>query len=394
MRCRRDGGRRYGVAEVGLRSGAKFLRGRLNDSMSLFRANIERMAGYVPGEQPQDSGWIKLNTNENPYPPSPAVVEAVTRAARGPLNKYPDPLGTAFRKAAATLLDVDPDWIIPTNGSDEVLTLILRAFVDSTDTVASPYPSYILYETLGELQAARFARIGLNADWSWNAEQVATAQDTAKLVLVPNPNSPSGNLWSRAELLSLVPRQGVLVLDEAYGDFADVPHRGEFLREAPAGRVIVTRSFSKSYSLAGVRLGYGVAHPDLIAGLRKVKDSYNCDTLSLAAGIAALEDQRWMLDNTAKVRTTRTRMTSALKALGFDVVPSQANFVWATHPTRSHRAIYEGLKARKILVRFMTYRDVPTAVDGVLTGLRISVGTDAEVDRMLVGMGEVVGNDE
>ncbi len=358
--------------------------------MSLFRKNIERMAGYVPGEQPQDSGWIKLNTNENPYPPSPSVVEAITRTARGPLNKYPDPLGTKFRQVAARLFDVDPDWIIPTNGSDEVLTLILRTFVDSTDFVASPYPSYILYETLAELQAAPFARMQLQADWSFEEKSRSTAIASAKLVLVPNPNSPSGNLWSRQELLTLVPANGVLILDEAYGDFADVPHRGEFLREAPAGRVIMTRSFSKSYSLAGVRLGFGVAHPDLIAGLRKSKDSYNCDSLSLAAGIAALEDQRWMLDNTSKIRATRTRMTDALRTLGFHVVPSQANFVWATHPSKSHKAIYEGLKARKILVRFMTYRDVATAADGVLTGLRISVGTDTETDGLLAALPDVL----
>lgn len=364
--------------------------GKLRSGMSLFRKNIERMAGYVPGEQPQDSGWIKLNTNENPYPPSPAVVEAITRTARGPLNKYPDPLGTKFRQVAARLFDVDPEWIIPTNGSDEVLTLILRAFVDSTDFVASPYPSYILYETLAELQSAPFARMQLAPDWSFEEKSRSTAIASAKLVLVPNPNSPSGNLWTRKELLSLVPAKGVLVLDEAYGDFADVPHRGEFLHEAPEGRVIVTRSFSKSYSLAGVRLGYGVAHPDLIAGLRKAKDSYNCDSLSLAAGIAALEDQRWMLDNTAKIRATRTRMSETLRSLGFEVVPSQANFVWATHPSKSHKAIYEGLKARKILVRFMTYRDVATVDGGVLTGLRISVGTDDETDGLLAALPDVL----
>jgi histidinol-phosphate aminotransferase len=358
--------------------------------MSLFRENIKRMAGYVPGEQPQESGWIKLNTNENPYPPSPAVVEAITRTARGTLNKYPDPLGTRFRQVAARLLDVDPEWIIPTNGSDEVLTLILRAFVDSSDVVASPYPSYILYETLAELQAAAFARVLLNPDWSFNEASRADAMARAKLVLVPNPNSPSGNLWSCKDLLGLVPNRGVLVLDEAYGDFADVPHRGEFLKEAPSGRVIITRSFSKSYSLAGVRLGFGVAHPDLIAGLRKVKDSYNCDALSLAAGIAALEDQRWMLDNTAKIRATRSRLTTALESMGFHVVPSQANFVWATHAAMPSQTIYERLKARKILVRFMTYRDVPSAPEGALRGLRITVGTDTETDGLLAALPEVL----
>jgi histidinol-phosphate aminotransferase len=351
--------------------------------MSLFREAIERIPGYMPGEQPQDGGWIKLNTNENPYPPSPHVVEAITREARGRMNLYPDPLGTRFREAAAKLFDVDADWVLPANGSDENLTLILRSFADAADLVAYPYPSYILYETLAQLQGCRCERIPLNADWSWNAARTDEVVERSKVVLVPNPNSPSGNRWSFDELDRLVPPKGVLILDEAYGDFADEPHRGEFLRRAGGARTIVTRSFSKSYSLAGMRLGFAVAHPDLIRGMRKVKDSYNCDRLSLAAGIAALEDQRWMLDNTRLVRQTRARLKTALGDMGFAVVPSQTNFVWATHATRTPVELYEALKARKILVRLMTFKDVPTVPGQVVSGLRISIGTDAEIDRLL-----------
>lgn len=358
--------------------------------MSLFRPNIDRIEGYMPGEQPQEAGWVKLNTNENPYPASPRVVAAIEAAARGRLNMYPDPLATKFRQAAGKLFDVDPDWILPANGSDENLTLILRSFVDSSDLVVYPYPSYILYETLADLQGGKHERLILKPDWSWDLDACRPIVSRAKLTIVPNPNSPSGNRWSHDELLDLLPPQGLLVLDEAYGDFSDIAHRGEILRRPGGERVIVTRSFSKSYSLAGVRLGFAVAHPDLIFGMRKVKDSYNCDTLSLAAGLAALEDQEWMQNNLKKVRATRRRLQTALSPLGFHCVDSQANFVWATHPARPHRDIYEALKERRILVRFMQFPGIPDAPEGRVTGLRITVGTDAEIDQLLTALGQVL----
>lgn len=351
--------------------------------MSLFRAAIDRIAGYTPGEQPQDTGWIKLNTNENPYPPSPAVVEAITAAAQGRLNLYPDPLGTAFRRAAADVFQVEPEWILPGNGSDEILTILTRSFVDTHELTVYPYPSYILYETLADIQGARHARMLLNEDWSWDLPAAKKWLEPARLALVPNPNSPSGNRWDDATLQELVPPQGVLVLDEAYGDFADQPHRAELLKMPLGRQMVISRTFSKSYSLAGIRFGFAIAHPDLITGMRKVKDSYNCDAIALAAATAAIRDQGWMLANVAKIRATRHRLDAGLKALGFTVTPSEANFVWATHPQRPHKELYEALKARKILVRYMVYPDVAWAKDGVLDGLRITVGTDAEIDQLL-----------
>lgn len=358
--------------------------------MSFFRPNIDRIAGYVPGEQPQETGWVKLNTNENPYPPSPRVVEAIEHAARGALNLYPDPLGTQFRKAAGKLFGVDPDWILPANGSDENLTLILRSFIDPGELVVYPYPSYILYETLADIQGGQHERLLLNPDWSWNHSACRDAIDRAKLVLIPNPNSPSGNRWSDDDILALVPPRGLLVLDEAYGDFCDVPHRGEILKKPGSERIIITRSFSKSYSLAGVRIGFAIAHPELIHGMRKVKDSYNCDRLALAAATAALEDQDWMLANTSRIRNTRKRLIVVLEQLGFSVVESQANFVWATHSTRDHKEIYLTLKDRRILVRYMTFPDVSYAPGGTLTGLRISVGTDSEIDQLLTALKAII----
>ena len=358
--------------------------------MSFFRPNLERMEGYIPGEQPQESGWVKLNTNENPYPPSPGVVAAIEEAARGRLNLYPDPLASMFRRKAAELFGVEPDWILPANGSDENLTILMRTFVDSDELVSYPYPSYILYETLADLQGANHERLPLNADWSWNHDAARPVVERCKLVFVPNPNSPTGNRWSDKDLLRLVPPSGVLVLDEAYGDFCDAPHRAEILQNELGNQILITRSLSKSYSLAGVRFGFAVAHPHLIVGMRKVKDSYNCNSLSLAAAIAALDDQGWMQQNVEKVRSLRDRLTRELKQMGFQVVGSQANFVWATHPSRRHKDYFEELKQRRILVRYMQFPGVAYSPTDHIDGLRITVGTDDEIDCFLQALREII----
>jgi len=365
---------------------------------SLFRPNIEQLHGYVPGEQPQTSGWVKLNTNENPYPPSPEVIEAITRTAQDRLQIYPDPLGRSFCKAAAAVLGVDPDWIFPTNGSDESLTILVRTFADPHDLIAYPYPSYILYETLAEIQGSRHARLQLNADWSWNLSRNRPLVEQTKLLFVPNPNSPSGNRWSDETLRKLVPSQGILVLDEAYGDFADAPDQLPLLKSDVGGQIVVTRTLSKSYSLAGLRFGFTIGHPDLIAGMKKVKDSYNCDALSLAAAEAAIRDQDWMRANRARIISTRARLEAALTEIGFQVVPSQANFVWATHPRKNHASLYEALKARKILIRYMKFpQAVPETESnprGILDGLRITVGTDDQIDTFLQALRDISAEQE
>lgn len=358
--------------------------------MSLFRPNVDAVQGYVPGEQPQDTGWVKLNTNENPYPPSPRVLEALERVIRDRLNLYPDPLATKFREAVAKLYHVDPDWVLPANGSDENLTILMRCFVGPDDLVVYPYPSYILYETLVDLQGGRHERLQLLPDWSWDVTAARAATSRAKLTILPNPNSPTGNRWNDDDIQSLIPTDGLLILDEAYGDFADQPHQGELLHGNHGRQIVVTRTLSKSYSLAGLRVGFALAHPDLIAGMRKMKDSYNCDKLSLAGGTAAIEDQDWMLANAAKIRATRQRLSTVLLELGFDVVPSQANFVWATHATIPHKQIYERLKERKILVRYMVFPNYAHSPTGETSGLRITVGTDPEIDQLLSTLRDIL----
>ena len=345
------------------------------------RPNILAMKGYVPGEQLNDPDIIKLNTNENPYPPSPCVFDAIRAAlTSNSLRKYPQPLGDTFRRTAGRVLNVDPESILIGNGSDDILTILTRAFVPEGGRIAAPTPSYILYKSLAEIQGARFEAVRFTSDWTRLAADIAHAD----IVFLPNPNSPSGTLCSRAQqaelLHALNPKP--LVLDEAYADFTEW-QTGLDLK-GHKDNLIVTRTLSKSYSLAGIRFGFAVARPEVVRELVKVKDSYNCDVLSLAAATAAIEDQDYFRDVRAKIIATRARMTTELAALGFDVTPSHANFVWCRRADRAVKPIYEALKGRKILVRYMSYAAGPVgAPDGVYDGLRVTVGTDAEIDTLL-----------
>jgi histidinol-phosphate aminotransferase len=336
------------------------------------------MAGYVPGEQPRDGEFIKLNTNENPYPPSPRVFEAIRAAlASDRLRKYPDPLGTAFRQAAARVHGVDPDGILIGNGSDDILTIVTRAFVPEGGLIVSPSPSYLLYHTLAELQGARYQAVPFTDDWQLPSPWPVRG---ANLTFLADPNSPSGTTVALPALDRFAEEiGGPLVLDEAYIAFADACYSR--LYQKP--NVIVTRTFSKSHSMAGMRFGYAIADPALVRELVKVKDSYNCDVLSLAAATAALEDEVYLRESCRKIRGTRARLALALHKLGFDVQPSQSNFVWCRRSDRPVKPIYEELKRRRILIRYMNY-------EGYGDGLRITVGTDAEIDRLLEDVKQIL----
>ena len=332
------------------------------------------MAGYTPGEQPQEGErFIKLNTNENPYRASQAVDRAIEETVRCGLEKYPDPMAGAFRRRAGEILGVEPDWILCGNGSDDILTIATRALVGEGQLLRLPYPSYVLYKTLAEIQGAASEEVHFNADWSL-AENFCKTVENLRLVFLPNPNSPSGTLIAPEAVLELAERLPCpLLVDEAYADFAEqncmhLPARCE--------KILVSRSMSKAYGLAGLRFGYVVGQPQMIRELAKVKDSYNCDALSIAAATAAIGDQDWLCRTRAKILATRDRLTAGMKALGFDVVPSQANFTWNVHPEQPAKPLYERLKQHRILVRYMDY-------PGWGDGLRISVGTDAQVDTCL-----------
>ncbi|WP_153557549.1 histidinol-phosphate transaminase [Roseimaritima sediminicola] len=346
-----------------------------------FRPALAKMQPYVPGEQPQGGKFIKLNTNENPYPAPPAVTEAIKSAATAGLQRYPDPVASAFRRRAAEVLDLPgPEWILAGNGSDEILTILVRAMVGEGQRLRLPYPSYILYRTLADIQGAQWEQTAFSPDWQLPAA-FGHSDDRLRLAFLPNPNSPSGTVIPPDQVLQFAQTLPCpLVVDEAYADFADT-HCLDLVRQSD--QVFVTRTLSKSYALAGLRFGFVVAQPHRIAELQKIKDSYNCDTLSIAAATAAIGSTEWLADNVAKIRATRGRMEQRLAELGFHVTPSQANFVWCQHPDKSHKLIYEHLKQSQILVRYM---DFPDWGDG----LRISVGTDDQADACLLMLSQVL----
>ncbi|HVX63717.1 MAG TPA: histidinol-phosphate transaminase [Pirellulales bacterium] len=341
--------------------------------MSYFRPAVDAMSGYVPGEQPQAGKFIKLNTNENPYPASAAVARAVQAVLERGLERYPDPMANGFRRRAGEVLGVDPDWILCGNGSDEILTLITRAFVGEGQRLRLPYPSYILYKTLAQIQGADSEEVRFDADWSLS-DGFAEATDGLRLAFLPNPNSPSGTLVSPQRILELAERLPCpLLVDEAYVDFADT---NCLKLVAENEKIMVSRSLSKSYALAGLRFGFIVAQPQIIAGLAKIKDSYNCDALSIAAATAAIDDQSWLAETRTKILATRQRLTAGMRELGFAPVESQANFVWCPHLSVQVQPLYERLKSNRILVRYMNYA-------GWGDGLRISVGSDDQIDACL-----------
>ncbi|MBL8828078.1 MAG: histidinol-phosphate transaminase [Planctomycetaceae bacterium] len=341
--------------------------------MSYFRPHIDSLAGYTPGEQPQAGKFIKLNTNENPYPPSPNVKQAILAVLDRGLEKYPDPMANSFRIRAAQVLGVEPEWILCGNGSDEILTILTRAFVGEGDRLRLPYPSYILYRTLAEIQGATSEEVRFNADWSLPAA-FGQGDGKLKLVFLPNPNSPSGTFIAPDKILEFARSLPCpLLVDEAYADFAS-DNCVRLVKECD--KIMVSRTLSKSYSLAGLRFGFLVAQPHIIEGLVKIKDSYNCDALSIAAATAAIDDQSHLVANTAKILATRSRLETKARELGFAPIPSQANFVWCPHPSQPVKPLYERLKANRILVRYMNYA-------GWGEGLRISVGTDEQVDACL-----------
>ena len=353
---------------------------------SLFRRSLSRMAAYVPGEQPAASTMtgdeiVKLNTNECPYPPSPKVVEAIREAAGGPLNRYPHPMADPFRVAAAEMLGLPgPEWILAGNGSDEILTILVRAFVGEHQKLRLPHPSYILYRTLADIQDARWDEVSFDANWKLGPN-FARGDDNLRFIFLPNPNSPSGTVLLPDEVAAIADAASCpMLVDEAYVDFAD--HDCLSLVQS-RDDVFVSRTLSKSYALAGIRFGYLIAPPDVISELSKIKDSYNCDAIATAAATAAIRDTEWLHATTTRLRSTRSSMQTELAELGFKVTPSHANFVWCTHPDVDHRDVYERLKQRGLLIRYMNY-------DGFGDGLRISVGTDAQWDRCRDAIADIV----
>lgn len=341
--------------------------------MAYFRNTIEKMAGYVPGFQPKGKDVVKLNTNENPYPPSPKVLEAIGHTTAEQLRRYPEPAGESFCKAAAEVLGVGAENILCTNGGDDLLTICVRACCDAERPLAYAQPTYSLYPVLAAIQGCPVIEIDRTQPDA--LEQLAKAD--AALTIVCNPNAPTCDRLPVDALANLASKlSGVLLVDEAYVDFADEDALWLTLH---FDNVILLRSMSKGYSLAGMRFGFGIGVVGLIDGLMKVRDSYPVDAVALRAATAAMLDQAYFKENVAKVKAERARLTDALREMGLDVPDSQTNFVLARCIGQNAEAVFTALAEEAIFVR---YFKLPHLEDK----LRITVGTPEQNDRLLAAM--------
>jgi len=349
--------------------------------VNYLRPGISAMKGYVPGFQPPDvASWIKLNTNENPYPPSPKVAEAILAeigSDGAALRTYPSASSQKLREVAGTLYGFDPSWIIMANGSDEVLNNLIRACAGEGEDIGYVHPSYSYYSTLAEIQGAIVCTYGLSDSFTIEA---FPDHYGGKLFFLTAPNSPLGFAFPLEYIEEIAQNcGGLLVIDEAYADFADW-NALELVKKYD--NVVVTRTLSKSYALAGMRLGLAIARPEIIAALDKIRDHYNLDRLAQAACVAALEDQHYFRESCRRIIETREWFSRELTAIGYDVIPSQTNFIFASPPDRNGQRVYDSLYGRKILVRLLS--------DPLLVhGLRISIGTRGEMETTLAAMTEI-----
>ncbi len=342
----------------------------------VIRKSVRELSAYTPGEQPKVEGLIKLNTNENPYPPSPAVARFLAKYAVDMLRLYPDPVCSALRERIAGLHGCGVDQVFVGNGSDEVLRVCMRAFTQPGGAAAAFEPSYSLYPVLAAAEEVGFRRVPLAEGFAW-AEPPADLD--ASLFFLANPNAPTGVFYPLERIEAFCRRfQGVVLVDEAYVDFSE--GRNCLGLAKSLTNVLICRTLSKSFSLAGLRLGYAVGSAELIAALYKLKDSYNVDRLAQAVALAAMEDIPWMQANARKIVTTRKRVETELVKRGFEVVPSAANFLFVRPPKSTSAAdLFLKLRNTNILVRYFP---------GPRTGdyLRVSMGTDPEMDAFLAAI--------
>jgi len=340
--------------------------------MKYWNKTLKEMDEYMPGEQPANiEEFIKLNTNENPFPPSDPVLKAINSSVNGGLRRYPDSKASAVREIFASKNGLSPENIFVGNGSDEIFTLIFRGFIDKEGTAAFPYPSYSLYDTLAQGNGIKYEKI--NLDKNLNLDLNKFLEKKYDLVIIANPNNPTGTYTEISEIVKFLRSyQGLLVIDEAYIDF----YGGsciDLINEY--NNVIVTRSFSKSYSLAGLRVGLAIADKDIIRGLFKIKDSYNIDTLALAGAEAALLDTKNFSYNIRMLNSNKEYLEERLEGMNFYIVPSKANFIFVKHNSIDSEIIFEKLKKHRILVRYFS---------GPIQSeyIRITVGTMMEIKKL------------
>ena len=343
-----------------------------------FRDNVERLAAYTPGFQPADRSAIKINTNENPYPPSPKVFEALAQLDGEELRRYPRVLWDEFRAAAAQVHGVVPEMVMAGNGGDELLTILVRCCCDQNRPLAYPVPTYSLYSVLAAIQDAPVVEIPFADDFTI-PETLADTE--AGLTFLCNPNAPTGTFVPIEQIAALARKvKNVLAIDEAYVDFAE-DNCLRLLRECE--NIVILRSMSKGYSLAGMRFGYVIGSERIIEAMIKVKDSYNVNVAAQAAATAAIRDQDYFNQNVRKVIDERERLIPALRELGFTVGWSQTNFLLATISKLLAREVYEKLAKRNIYIRYFDQ-------EGLTDKLRITVGTSEQNDALLNALREIL----
>jgi histidinol-phosphate aminotransferase len=345
---------------------------------SLIRKSVQAMAGYVPGEQPNDGDIVKLNTNENPYLPTPDVQDILSMVDVAALSRYPDPLCMELRKAIAELHGCETEHIFIGNGSDEVLALCIRAFVERDGSVGYFDPSYSLYPILADIEDVEKKPVKLDAGFGWEMPDGYSAS----LFFLTNPNAPTSLRFNRSDVEPFVQGgEGVVLIDEAYADFADENCMDLALQNE---NVLVARTLSKAYSLAGIRLGYCIGNADLIGALQKIKDSYNVNYLTQEIARVAILDQDTMHANVQAIVETRKLVAGKLLELGFEVCDSQTNFLWIKPPEIAAKRLFEALRKKKIIVRYFS--------DDVRTRdyLRVTIGTAPEMFQFLDAVEEII----
>ncbi|RLD11318.1 MAG: histidinol-phosphate transaminase [Chlamydiae bacterium] len=338
--------------------------------MKWVRPQINNLHPYIPGKQVTGK-VVKLNANENPYPPSLGAIAVLSEINTDNLRLYPDAIAVNLRKVAANIFDVDDDQIVIGNGSDDVLTMIIRTFLDVGDSISVVDPTYTLYETLAEIQGARTEIYPLNNDYSLPD---SFFQTECKVIFLPNPNAQTGTLFPTEQIERLCGNNNsVVVIDEAYTDFSGVSSIPLIKKY---DNLIVLRTVSKSYSLAGIRVGFGISNKNFISAMMKVKDSYNVNAVSQLIAAEAIIDRKQFNWNIGKIIETREWFSKSLSDLGWKVTPSAANFILVEPVKDSPEAVKEKLEAAGILIRhFNTPR--------LKNKLRISIGTDEQMKNLL-----------
>lgn len=345
-------------------------------SSQFIRSNVRDMQGYLPGEQPRDPAVVKLNTNENPYPPSPRVAKALSGLDPAQLGRYPDPLAMDLRSSIADLHGCEIEQVFAGNGSDEVLALCLRAFVENDGSVGYFEPSYSLYPVLADIQGVAKRPVALGPDFGWRMD----SDYQSSIFFLTHPNAPTSILYDKGEVRNFcMDFNGVVVIDEAYVDFSS---RDCLDLALEMDNVLVARTLSKSYSLAGIRLGYLIGDADMISALYKIKDSYNLNRMTQICARTAIEDQDHMRANCGRIIATRECISNDLRERGFAVFPSESNFLWVRPENIEAHTLFHELKARSIYLRHF---------DGERTRefLRITIGSDDEMDALVSAIDQI-----